>query len=335
MNSLRALIHLGVVPIAATVFMSAAYANINPTITAPPTPSANELSVISLSATASDADGGDILTITQTGAPASLSFISLPGTSPRTATLAGTLTCHDGDLAPTTYTITWTVNDGASGTASAQTTLKVNNVDIAPVLSPIGNKTVNEGCNLTFTVSATAPCGGVITFSATPLPGTASFNTGTGIFSWTPPSNSAGVYTVTFCARVGLTSSCETITITVVGCTATVSQCPSNGINLTSSNLEYFYLELSGGCTVSDVDLPSIMLSYGGNMISPASQATSGDKCPNNNGVQDLQACFDKTSLNSLFGSLPNGTSNVTVKLVWKLKNGCNMEGSFNLEVKK
>jgi hypothetical protein len=55
-----------------------------------------------------------------------------------------------------------------------------------PVLSAIGNKTVNEGSCLTFTATATAANGGALTFTLDPgAPSGASITAG-GQFSWCP-----------------------------------------------------------------------------------------------------------------------------------------------------
>ena len=57
-------------------------------------------------------------------------------------------------------------------------------MNVAPVLAAVGNKNVNEGVLLTFTVSATdvdLPAQ-VLTYSATGLPSGATFNAGTRTF---------------------------------------------------------------------------------------------------------------------------------------------------------
>lgn len=87
-----------------------------------------------------------------------------------------------------------------------------------PVLSPIGNQTVNEGQPLTFTVSATDPDGDPLTLSARLANGEplsaigASFTDGgkgSGTFSWTPTHTQTGstVLTVTVADAGGLSAS--------------------------------------------------------------------------------------------------------------------------------
>jgi hypothetical protein len=107
------------------------------------------------------------------------------------------------------------VSDGTF-TDYEQITITVNNVDGPPVLSPIGSKTVDEGETLVFTISATDPNGDALTYSAFNLPDGASFDPGSGTFSWTPGYDQAGVYrNVRFQVSDGTFTDSEEITITV------------------------------------------------------------------------------------------------------------------------
>ena len=85
----------------------------------------------------------------------------------------------------------------------------------APVLNPIGNKTVTADQTLSFTVSASDPDGTTPSLSASGLPTGAVFNTGTGQFSWTPTPADVGNHQVTFIASDGSLTDSETITSTV------------------------------------------------------------------------------------------------------------------------
>jgi hypothetical protein len=86
----------------------------------------------------------------------------------------------------------------------------------SPVLAAIGNKTVAEGIQLTFTISATDSDGDTLDFSASNLPPGASFNFVTGTFSWTPTLAQAGVYPgVHFEVTDGMDVDFENIQITV------------------------------------------------------------------------------------------------------------------------
>ena len=87
------------------------------------------------------------------------------------------------------------------------------NVNQPPVLNPIGNKAVNEGQNLAFTLTATDPNGDPLIFSASGMPSGATL-TGAN-FSWTPSNAQAGAYTVHFEVSDGSVVDSEDIVITV------------------------------------------------------------------------------------------------------------------------
>jgi len=92
-----------------------------------------------------------------------------------------------------------------------------SDVNNAPVLSPIGNKSVSEGELLQFTISATDPDDDQLTYSASHLPAGAAFNAQTRTFSWAPDSGEAGTYpNVHFQVSDGELTDYEYITITVV-----------------------------------------------------------------------------------------------------------------------
>ena len=77
----------------------------------------------------------------------------------------------------------------------------VNEVNTAPVLAAIANKTVNEGSLLTFTATATdadLPANTLTYSLAAGAPAGASINASTGVFSWTPTESQGGsVYNLT------------------------------------------------------------------------------------------------------------------------------------------
>jgi len=89
-----------------------------------------------------------------------------------------------------------------------------------PVLQPIGNKEVDEGMELSFTLQAEDPEGDGLTFSYIDEPemAGATLDPNTGVFAWTPPDGADGIYTVMFTvADDGSPSASdqETIEITV------------------------------------------------------------------------------------------------------------------------
>ncbi|MDY7075372.1 MAG: choice-of-anchor D domain-containing protein [Chloroflexota bacterium] len=108
------------------------------------------------------------------------------------------------------------VADIHSETVATAVSLTILPVNDAPVLAFIGNQSIQEGAQLTFTITAEDPDGSLPALSAAYLPSGARFITSTGLFSWTPGCETSGVYTTTFTASDGALSDNETITITVI-----------------------------------------------------------------------------------------------------------------------
>jgi len=122
----------------------------------------------------------------------------------------------DLDLFPgTTYVYrVSTLSSTGSSTPSNEAT--ATTLSSTLVLNPVGDKSVNEGQLLEFTVSVTASDGDSLTYSALNLPQGAAFDLDTQIFSWTPAFDQAGLYhSIHFEVSDGVLTAAEDITITV------------------------------------------------------------------------------------------------------------------------
>ena len=173
--------------------------------------------------TATDING-DTLTYSATNLPTGASF----DTSTHTFSWVPTY-----DQAGTYLNILFQVSDG-SLTDSEEMTITVSNVNAPPVLGSIGDKTVDEGALLEFTITATDSDEDALSYQASNLPTGASFNTQTRVFSWTPTYTDAGTYsTVTFTVSDGTLTDEEVITITV----SNVNRKPViSGLTITPTN---------------------------------------------------------------------------------------------------
>src|SRR5262249_7003471 len=137
-----------------------------------------------------------------------------------------------------------------------------------PVLAPIGNKTVQAGTNLSFSIMAHDPDTDALTYNATGLPAgaTSSYASttilpggtvvwqppGTPSFSWTPTSSQVGSHTVTFTIRDsrGKTAS-ETITVTVTNPPTSPSPAPSTTMSPTPALSGFSQsIQTSGGSVI-------------------------------------------------------------------------------------
>jgi len=124
------------------------------------------------------------------------------------------------------YNVLFRVSDG-SLTDSQYVTITVSEEvsNLAPVLTPVENRTVSVGELLQFTVSAVDPDGDLLSYSVSNLPPGASFNAATRTFSWKPLS--PGTYTsIQFRVSDGSLTDSDTITITVTGPVDTTNTAP-------------------------------------------------------------------------------------------------------------
>jgi hypothetical protein len=91
-------------------------------------------------------------------------------------------------------------------------------INFPPLLDPIGNKSVNRGEMLHFTITSSDPDGDALTYTANDLPAGASFDPATQTFNWTPDYTQSGSYYVLFIVTdngVPQMSASERILITV------------------------------------------------------------------------------------------------------------------------
>jgi PKD repeat protein len=173
-----------------------------PTIDAPASVTAFTDQSESITATASDPDAGDVLTITATGAPASLVFSHVPSTSPASATLSGAL--GSGDVG--SFTIDWSVSDGTF-TENTSTALSVSE-NRPPMLDAPATFPGAVSVEMSFPVLASDPDGDTIhSLTASGVPAGASFTPNglltSGEFAWTPALGQEGDYAVTFTIASG------------------------------------------------------------------------------------------------------------------------------------
>jgi hypothetical protein len=159
----------------------------------------SENSLLNFDVNATDADG-DTIAYSDTGLPSGAAFVGQTFTWTPNYSQAGT------------YNVTFIVSDGQAQD-SETITITVSNVNRAPVLAAIGNKSVNENSSLSFSVSATDADGDTIAYSVQSLPSGAAFTSQT--FTWTPGYNQAGTHQVTFTVDDGTAQDSEIVTITV------------------------------------------------------------------------------------------------------------------------
>jgi PKD repeat protein len=174
----------------------------------------DEGQLLSFFVTGRDPDG-DSVTFSASGVPGGATF-DAPGTQEFRWT--------PGFTQAGTYTVRFTITDSTGRSSSQDVSITVRNVNRAPVLAGIGDKSVVQGQQLTFTVSATDADGDPLTFSASKLPSGATFDAATRTFRWTPGLGQAGAYPgVTFQVSDGTDTDSEAVTITVTNTAPTAA----------------------------------------------------------------------------------------------------------------
>ncbi len=181
----------------ATVTITVAPVNDAPVLAAIGNQTVAEGVQLEFTASAMDVDlPANSLTYSLVGAPEGASINPITGAFTWTPTEA---------QGPDTYTFSVKVSDGQTPalTDEKPVTVNVSEVNVAPVLGAIGNKTVDEGVQLEFTASATdvdLPAN-ILTFSLVGAPSGASIDPATGAFTWTP-TEAQGPGEYTFIVRV-------------------------------------------------------------------------------------------------------------------------------------
>ena len=170
-----------------------------------------ETANLSFTATASDPDG-TIPSLTTSLLPSGATFVDNGNGS-------GAFGWTPGYEQSGSYPVTFYASDGAA-IDSEVVTITVTNTNRPPVLNPVGNRSVPEGGNLNFTVTASDPDATLPALSISAMPTNASFvdnGNGTGTFNFNPDFTQAGSYPVTFYASDGAAIDSELITISVTG----------------------------------------------------------------------------------------------------------------------
>jgi hypothetical protein len=159
---------------------------------------------------------------------------------------------------PGTFTTTVRVSDGTD-TDEEEIVITVGEVNQAPVLAGIGNQTVNEGTQLSFTASATdadLPAN-TFTYSLVNGPTGATIDANTGAFTWTPTEvQGPGTFTTTVRVSDGTDTDEEEIVITV----GEVNTAPVLGAIGNQSVGEGSQLTFTA--TATDTDIPANTFTY-------------------------------------------------------------------------
>ncbi|MDF1611782.1 putative Ig domain-containing protein [Stygiobacter electus] len=179
--------------------------NTPPQINAIPDKEINEGQELSFEVKATDNEG-DVLTYSATNLPAGANF------NPTTHIFSWTPTGKQAG----NYAVNFSVSDGKM-TSSITVNIKVNDVNVAPTIQPIPDKTVNTGQTLVIDIVANDPDGDNLTYGYTgTLPTGSTFDATSHKFTWKPTANQAGDYQITFFVFDGQLTATTTVKIKVI-----------------------------------------------------------------------------------------------------------------------
>ncbi len=186
----------------------------------------NEGQSKTFSVSASDRNG-DRISYSLSSAP---SWVTISG---KTVTINA-----PSELSRSSYSVTVRATDN-DGYDSESFTINITEVNQAPTLSSIGNKSIKETSTLSFTISGTdsdRPANN-LRYSISNAPTGASINYSTGAFTWTPTNSQAGTYSVTFTVTDNgspTKSDSQSVTITVLDKPAPVTDTTKSTLTITS-----------------------------------------------------------------------------------------------------
>jgi len=307
-----------------------------PLLSAPESIAGEEGKLLAFDVHGTDADG-DPLTLTKTSSgPVGATFVDHGDKS-------GTFTWTPDFTQAGAYRIRFLVTDPSSAEASAETAVAVSDRNRPPVPNPGGPYAGVAGVAIHFVGSGSAdPDGNDLRFSwdfdATD---------GIGTDSTSPDPDHAyaagGVYTATLSIDDGgspdpgvpILTAAATTTATVQAAYDVRLFSKSSVVRLQSGQPVWCaHIEaLPGSFALTDVDLGSIVVKYGILAIGAIQDKTvlSGDQ--DRNGIPEIQACWSKSDLRSLFSSLPAGHNPVTVTIEGNVGSGGRFSGALALDV--
>jgi hypothetical protein len=198
--------------VAGVVFTpSHALANVPPVLTVPGSQTVDEGVLLSFTISATDADGQPLF-FRASGLPAGSTFRDLHN---NTASFTWTPDFTQAGL----YGPTFIADDTFGGVVSKGVPITVRNVNQAPVLDPIGDRSVERGSTMNIFVSGSDPDDDAMVFGTMGMPSYASFTDfggGSAMLTLAPPANmTPGTASMTVTLSDGSLTASETFSITV------------------------------------------------------------------------------------------------------------------------
>jgi len=300
-----------------------------PVVTAPATVSGNEGELITFIVTASDPDGDALTALTASPLPTGAVFTK------NAVNTSGTFSWTPTIVQAGTYSVNFVAANALSNIAT--TVITVLDACPLPLADAGGPYLASLGGAIQFDGTGSSdPSGGNLSYSWDFGDGTS----GTGATVVHTYSN-FGVFTVTLTVQNSCGSDVATTTASIIqSCVNAFASGGNKSIRLDSGKPQWcVQVEPIGGCYAnSDVVLSSIVAQYPGGAVSQIAAISgkstiSGDK--NQNGIDEITACFRKEDLRQLFSALPQGETLVDVTIRMDLITGGQVSGLLGIRVFK
>ncbi len=182
-----------------------------PVLTVPGAQTVNEGVHLAFTVSATDPDGGTAQ-LRASGVPSGATFRDNRNNT-------GSFSWTPDIFQAGSYIVSFTADDTFGGLDTRSVSIDVLNVNNAPVLDPIGDRSVERGGMLSIWVSGSDPDGDALSFSQTGMPPFGSFSdfgNGTGSLTFAPPANDPPSTTsMTVTLSDGQLGTSETFSITV------------------------------------------------------------------------------------------------------------------------
>ena len=341
------------------VTVTAADANGPPRVTAPPSVTGTEASLLQFNVTASDPEGDPITSLTATGLPTGATF------TPAGDFLSGAFSWTPGLKQAGHYDVVFAASNAQ--TDSATTHIDVMPSNLGPVaLAPIADVTMAEGDTAKVAVIATDPDEETIEVSAT-LPSFATLDAPTSsadveslqtTITIMPGTGTAGTYPATVKAKSGGDSTTVTFNITVTSPALSATASLIGSYNVHKKFLCFKVTPVDSSFDLLDVSLSSLTLSFHGQSITavrPTHLAydcesrcdscgeSDGDRYENDGGgdgndqgeddddddadadscvASHIMACFGMNAIKTLFAGFPLPDSLAAATIEGDLKDG-------------
>jgi PKD repeat protein len=300
-----------------------------PVVTAPTSAPGAEGALLTFVVTAADPDAGSpIASLTGDPLPFGATFVSNADHT------SGTFSWTPDFAQAGVYPIVFTAVNALSGSATTQ--VQISNVNRPPVASAGGPYTGVAGVSVSFSAAGSGdPDGDPISFAWD----FGDLTTGSGVAPMHVYA-AGGTYdvqvTVTDTGSPALSGTAATTASILASLQARAFVSGGNKSIRLGSEKPKWCAEVEpveGNFSLADVLPSTLFLEHAGNQIPALTGKSSAASDQDRNGIEEMEVCFSKADLRTLFAGLPSGRSTVPVRVGGTLQSGAQFSAPLEVEV--